>query len=231
MATCPVCLELFNATDRAPHALLCGHEYCAACLATLLKEGTIVCPQDRAATRTGSVSSLPRGPSFVAARAGAVCDLCEEGEQVATHFCHECEVHMCEADTRKHAIPKSNKYHYVVLLAGAPDPVKAPRLEVFRCPTHNEDLKFFDVQCKITVCGPCLSLEHHGHKCTSLKEAADIVRKDVGKAIEAWTSLGEQARAAEDRVRAVHGKLKGNVEQARAAARQLCAEVSYNPKD
>ena len=64
MAACPVCLELFNTRDRIPHVLLCGHEYCAACLGTLLEGGTIVCPQDRAKTRTGSVASLPRGPSF-----------------------------------------------------------------------------------------------------------------------------------------------------------------------
>ena len=96
MAACPVCLELFNTRDRIPHVLLCGHEYCAACLGTLLEGGTIVCPQDRAETRTGSVASLPRGPSLPAAGTGPACELCEEEEHAATHYCEDCEQHMCE---------------------------------------------------------------------------------------------------------------------------------------
>ena len=149
---------------------------------------------------------------------------------MATHFCQECEVHMCDADTRKHAIPKSHQHHHVVpLRLGGYDvsspPAKAPRLEVAMCATHNEVLKLFDTQCKTPICVMCLSLDHHGHKCTSLEEAADIVRKDAGEAIEAWTSLGKQTRAAEERVQTEHQNLKGNAEQARAAALQLGEEV------
>ena len=155
MASCAVCLEPYNATDRAPHTLpSCEHEYCAKCLATLLRGGVIVCPQDRAETRTASVAELPRGPSFQAT--GPACELCDEGDKhAATHYCEECEERMCEADAKKHKKPKSSKDHVIVAVDHCADgpPRKAPRVvDTPKCPTHGKDIEFFDKKCRMPVC-------------------------------------------------------------------------------
>lgn len=54
-------MDRFNDAERTPHILSCGHTYCAVCLALLLKDFTIVCPQDRAAMCSiSAVSSLAK---------------------------------------------------------------------------------------------------------------------------------------------------------------------------
>ena len=48
--TCLMCHNMFNTTDRVPRLLAeCGHTFCTACIAALLKgstNGTFECPDD-----------------------------------------------------------------------------------------------------------------------------------------------------------------------------------------
>ena len=74
---------------------------------------------------------------------------------------------------------------------------------------------------------PCLSMDHHGHKCVGLAVAA------AGMSGSRWPRLPRsglpgrrEARAAEERISAVHGEVKGNADRAREATRQRFEEVS-----
>ena len=100
-------------------------------------------------------------------------------------------------------------------------------LTIPKCATHGEDIKFYDTQCNKPVCLPCLSLDHHGHKCVGLAEAAADVRKQMAEAAEIWAVREKEARAAEAKISAVHEEVKSNADRAREATRQCFTEVRF----
>ena len=69
-------------------------------------------------------------------------------------------------------------------------------------------------------------MDHHGHKCVGLAEAAAGMRKQMAEVAEIWAAREKEARAAEEKISAVHGEVKGNADRAREATRQCFAEVS-----
>lgn len=55
MSDCSVCWESFDAAERKPKVLSCGHSVCAACIMDMVQENSVTCPQCR---RVVSVQDL-----------------------------------------------------------------------------------------------------------------------------------------------------------------------------
>ncbi|KAH7706671.1 hypothetical protein AAVH_26085 [Aphelenchoides avenae] len=57
---CPVCLDQYNSSSRAPHALLCGHAVCAQCTTRLLQAQPILkCPECQLFTHSKPAKCVP----------------------------------------------------------------------------------------------------------------------------------------------------------------------------
>ena len=237
-ACCAVCLELFDNAARIPHALTCGHEYCATCLAAMLKDGKLACPQDRAETEAESVACLPHGPSYAAAlvqgkqaAAPPQCDLCTDqgARHAATHFCLECQEHYCKDVARMHLAMKMSSSHHLSLL---PEPeIRDPQhhntadMPAAKCAKHGEDIKAFDTHCNKLLCLLCVAVDHFGHKCKLLPEAAEDTRRSLAQAAAVWSQRQRQARAAEHKHRLALASLKTDAQAARDTTRTQFAQV------
>lgn len=61
-----------------------------------------------------------------------------------------------------------------------------------RCSVHDDVVHLFDITCKQFVCRDCLSLEHYGHQCVQIKEAANTARQylhDMDAIIKTQTDI------------------------------------------
>ena len=54
----------------------------------------------------------------------------------------------------------------------------------FICQKHNDKFRFFDEKCGHAVCRECVALEHFGHLCLPLAEAASEYGKEVKDVIK-----------------------------------------------
>ncbi|XP_038057683.1 tripartite motif-containing protein 3-like [Patiria miniata] len=65
---CPMCLELFDSSNRWPKLLPCQHTFCRVCLVQLDKQGTIACPQCRQQHKSppGGAQQLPNNFTMLA---------------------------------------------------------------------------------------------------------------------------------------------------------------------
>ena len=75
---CPLCLYQYNENDRCPRILLCGHTFCTACLATIIRrdKGTITCPKDKQKLKIGrSGSRVSSDVSLLFSKNYAILDL------------------------------------------------------------------------------------------------------------------------------------------------------------
>jgi hypothetical protein len=82
------------------------------------------------------------------------------------------------------------------------------------CPDHGEPFKLYDTECKRLVCMLDLALEHNGHKCVSIAEAATKDRVDLeSHATKAKKGIADMKQA-EIGVAQVRQELKHRLEQA-----------------
>ena len=101
---------------------------------------------------------------------------------------------MCKTAAQFHTRNKASRDHQFVSL----EELEAnPQLTsvFFICQKDNDKLQFFDEKCGHAVCRECVALEHFGHLCLPLAEAAseygnevkDLIKKtnvETGSAVE-----------------------------------------------
>ncbi|XP_022093183.1 tripartite motif-containing protein 3-like [Acanthaster planci] len=65
---CPMCLELFDSSERWPKLMPCQHTFCRVCLVQLDKQGMITCPQCRHQCKSppGGAYQLPNNFTMLA---------------------------------------------------------------------------------------------------------------------------------------------------------------------
>ena len=97
------------------------------------------------------------------------------GELVGPHSQHSQHSH-----THTHTRTAHLQIAPVTPAAAAPAP-SAPSTASAdpQCGVHNEPYKYWDVQCGRLLCVDCAVLQHVGHKCQSLSEAAGARRGEV----------------------------------------------------
>ena len=193
MSDCPLCFEAFNETERCPRLLECGHTFCSACLQRVWQQGSVSCPQDRRTFKVAAVDQLAKNWQLLQVIASVppaswpVCTVCVDHHPAVAH-CTDCDEHMCQSVADVHVLMKATRNHRVEKLPGAPvtpaaaaPAPSAPSAASAdpQCGIHHEPFKYWDVQCGRLLCVDCAVLQHVGHKCQSLSEAAGARRGEV----------------------------------------------------
>jgi hypothetical protein len=204
---CSICTHPFDEAAHLPRMLTsCGHTFCAACLASWVKQKTarakhtITCPNDgqESEVKGGDVTvllsnfgMLPliaaalRPPPAPSSSSGPACELCEEKHD-ATHRCHECQQCMCDTLARGHRRQSGTMSHHVVSLAEWRAHPQLPAASAtgaavsHLCKSHGEPAKLFDLDCGLFLCGQCVLLHvDHAGRIKPVVEAAQECRVEL----------------------------------------------------
>ena len=197
LLTCAVCYEMY----KKPKYLSCHHSYCEECIAKLVKESKIICPECRetSAAPPGGAKDLPN--SFfinhlmdevtlkhkVDGEEKVTCDMCFE-EALAVALCPECVVFLCDHCSDYHKRSKEYHNHNMITLNELQSKKKEvnlrPKPKQMLCQDHDLELNFFCETCDHLICHYCTTNEHNGHVHNSVKKMANKHRKKLERIIE-----------------------------------------------
>ena len=211
---CSICFEGYNDREKCPRMLSCGHSFCSRCLKRLLRGNTIDCPKCRNPVAVPSgVHGLSKNfalldivnetvPKQHAGNTGHTgtheCEACDE-KHPATFCCLECKENFCKTAAQFHKRSKTSRDHRVVSLEELNANPQLASVSVL-CPEHNDQFRFFDQDCGRVICRDCYALNHSGHKCVAVAEAASKYRKEMEALVIKASSQVEKIKAAESQV-------------------------------
>ena len=186
---CLICYEGYNDEKKCPRLLSCGHTFCSSCLERLLHGNSIDCPKCRhaVAVPTGVqgllknfalldiVKEAPKEQAGHTEHTGTHdCEACDE-KHPATFCCLDCKENFCKTAAQFHKRSKASRDHRVVSLEELKANPQLASVPVF-FPEHNDQFRFFDKDCGRVICRDCYALNHSGHKCVIVAEAASKYR-------------------------------------------------------
>ena len=239
---CSICYEHYNEQSKCPRLLSCGHSFCSRCLERLLRGNTIDCPKCRNPVVVPSgVDGLLKNFALLdivnetapkqntGTKGSHDCEACDE-KHCANFRCLDCKENMCKTAAQFHTRNKTSRDHRVVTLEELEANPQLASVSL-TCQKHNDKFRFFDEKCGQVVCRECIALEHFGHECLPLAEAASKYRPCVEELIEATNFLLCEAVVAEKRVKAVRlelGKaLEKGLEDIVNFFEEVCKRVSW----
>ena len=233
---CSICYEHYNDQSKCPRLLSCGHSFCSRCLERLLRGSTIDCPKCRNPVAVPSgVHGLSKNfalldivnetaPKRNTGTTGLHdCEACDENHP-ANFRCLDCKENMCKTAAQFHTRNKASRDHRVVTLEELEANPQLASVSL-TCQKHNDKFRFFDEKCGQVVCRECIALEHFGHECLPLAEAASKYRPHVEDLIKQTNFLSYDAILAEEQVKVVRLKLKNAHEKGAAAIHNFFTEV------
>ncbi|CAH3185005.1 unnamed protein product [Porites lobata] len=211
---CSICFERYNDENKCPRLLSCGHSFCSCCLERLLRGNTIDCPKCRnpVAVPSGVHGLLKNfalpdivnetAPKQHAGNTGHTgtheCEACGE-KHPANFCCLDCKENMCKTAAQFHKRSKTSRDHRVVSLEELKANPQLASVSVL-CPEHNDQFRFFDQDCGRVICRDCYALNHSGHKCVIVAEAASKYRQEMEALVTKASSQVEKIKAAEVQV-------------------------------
>ena len=211
---CSICFECYNDQSKCPRLLSCGHSFCSRCLERLLRGNTIDCPKCRnpVAVPSGVHGLLKNfalldivnetAPKQHAENTGHrgthECEACDE-KHPAMFFCLDCKENMCKTSAQFHTRNKASRDHRVVTLKELKANPRLASVSVL-CPEHNDQFRFFDEDCGRVICRDCYALDHSGHKCVVVAEAASKYRQEMEALVTKASCQVEKIKAAKDQV-------------------------------
>ena len=211
---CTICFERFNDENKCPRMLSCGHSFCSCCLERLLHGNTIDCPKCRNTFVVPSgVHGLPTNFALLEIVNETVpkqhaentshtgsheCEACDE-KHPAAFICLDCTKNMCKTAAQFHTRNGASRDHRVVTFK---EPKANPRLAsvTVLCPEHNDQFCFFDEDCGRVICRDCYTLDHSGHKCVVVAEAASKYRQEMEALVTKASCQVEKIKVADTQV-------------------------------
>ena len=211
---CSICYEGYNDEKKCPRLLSCGHSFCSSCLERLLYGNTIDCPTCRNPVGVSAgVHGLLKNfalldivnetaPKQHAENTGHVgsdeCEACDE-KHPATFCCLDCKENMCKTAAQIHKRSKLSRDHHVVTFKELKANPQLASVSVL-CPEHSDQFRFYDQDCGRVICRDCYALNHSGHKCVALAEAASKYRQDMKGLVTKACGQVENIKVAEAQV-------------------------------
>ena len=211
---CSICFERYNDENKCPRLLSCGHSFCSCCLERILRGNTIDCPKCRnpVAVPSGVHGLLKNfalldivnetAPKQHAENTGHVgsheCEACDE-KHPANFCCLDCQENMCKTAAQFHKRSKASRDHRVVSLEELKANPQLASVSVL-CPEHNDQFRFFDQDCGRVICRDCYALNHSGHNCVTVAEAASKYRQEMEALVTKASCQAEKIEAAQYQV-------------------------------
>ena len=195
--TCPICYELY----KKPKYLPCYHSYCEACLAKLVVQSNITCPECRKTSDVPSrgVEKLPNNffinrlldevalKRKVEGEEEAKCDQCVK-EDPAEVLCLDCGIFLCNHCYGHHKYSKEYQSHNMMPLDELQSKKEKiaikPKVKYAMCQKHELELNFYCETCDQLVCHYCIMKDHLKHDHDTVKEMAVKHRKELDKIME-----------------------------------------------
>ena len=197
---CPICTEVY--TD--PRILPCVHTYCLKCIKAWSKDkqpgDKLACPLCRKefTLPCNGVSDLPKN-FFVAnflqmkelssvESKTSPCDACSgdqesefEVRNVASVYCVECQMKLCETCERVHKFIKAVNSHKLIRIdENINADILYQSMPPAICDQHkDEHLKIYCFECKSVICVLCYIELHNNHKCSDINKTEDDFRKQM----------------------------------------------------
>ena len=229
---CLVCCDIYDDQNLCPRMLSCGHSFCTSCLQRLLTvDEKIPCPTCRVEVNVSQdgVAGLPKNfallsifdvkPQQEEGESLFDCEVCDD-KHPAIFWCFNCEEDMCKDAAHFHTRSKASRDHQLISL----ESVTATEL----CSKHSEPIRLFDEACGHVVCSGCIKLDHQGHNCLSLAEAASKCRQEMQEFATKVNARSEVIKTAEARVEQANLDMKKAYEEQQAQIRSLFREVGFS---
>ena len=228
---CLVCYETYDDQNLCPRMLTCGHSFCTSCLQRLLTvDDKIPCPTCRVEVNVSQdgVVGLPKNfalltifdikPQRQEGESLFDCEVCDD-QHPAIVWCFNCDEDMCKDAARFHTRGKASRDHQLISLESA----TATAL----CSKHSEPFRLFDEACGHVVCSGCIKLDHQGHNCLSLGEAASKCRQEMQELATKVSARSEVIKTAEARVKQANLDIKKAYEEKEAQIHSLFRKVGF----
>lgn len=192
---CGICHQVY----MKPKILECLHSYCEKCIDDGKKEtqSTIVnCPKCRLSTTKipeKGASALPTNfaiqKKLEIKKKEKLSHPCQDCDQdPAVSYCEECQLDLCSECTKYHKRSQRFSRHQLHNIKDAP--IERYFLDNRLCHTHNEYLKYYCEECKVSVCNDCqLSSRHRGHQISLLSEVQKRIKNELSSILEEGESV------------------------------------------
>ena len=163
----------------------------------LVKEFCITGHRERNDTQTTRFAKYQRKEAFASNRSKGSheCEACDK-KHLANFCCLDCKENMCKTAAQSHTRNKASRDHRVVSLEELEANPQLASVSLI-CQTLNDKFRFFDERCGYVVCRECIAVEHFGHVCLPLAEAAFKYQLEVEDLIEETNILLGEAKVME----------------------------------
>ena len=235
---CPICTEVY--TD--PRVLPCGHTYCLKCIEAWSKDkqpgDELACPLCRKqfTLPSNGVSDLPKNffiTNFLQMKElsnveskTSPCEACSGGEEseseaqnVASVYCVECQMKLCQNCERVHKVFKSTRSHKVINVGEKISVETLYQSMPSYCDQHNDEtLKIFCFECKLTICVICYIELHYAHKCSDINKVQDDFRDQMASDV---VNVGNGIEKVREMLESLEKEKKELIEQVEKAGVEI----------
>ncbi|XP_061180442.1 E3 ubiquitin-protein ligase TRIM56-like [Saccostrea echinata] len=215
--TCTICCEIYT----EPQTLPCLHSFCKKCILTFIQtcysKGPYNCPICR---ETFSLEPKGLKKNFCLQNmidlikkqsdsSKTLCSFCMDDDHLAVSQCITCLDFLCEECSKtRHTFTTQNRNHKVMPLSEIRDGKYDREIQLAqmtRCPKHSHEIRYFCLQCNLSLCGDCALFDHKHHEC---KLISDVRKSKEGKISAILEPLKKNLQTLNDKRSTVEIRMK-----------------------